>query len=168
MEVFWLFHKMSLCPTYNIEICETYFCHLTKHIQKVITVKYVHVATPLKTKWYIAERQGIWIWTKPPHASPFPYITIYVHIIKNYSILCLIIQRMQRAILQEQETVQFTGEWERMDSSSILFFPIPCLLIVSDAFSVMLFVSQTVECQEKILYMSHLWTYVNKDLDPWP
>lgn len=75
---------------------------------------------------------------------------------------------MQRAILQEQETVQFTGEWERMDSSSILFFPIPCLLIVSDAFSVMLFVSQTVECQEKILYMSHLWTYVNKDLDPWP
>lgn len=96
MEVFWLFHKMSLCPTYNIEICETYFCHLRKHIQKVITVKYVHVATPLETKWYIAERQGIWIWTKPFHASPFPYITIHVHIIKNYSVLHFIIQECKQ------------------------------------------------------------------------
>lgn len=32
-----------------MEICETYFCHLAEHIQKVITIKYVHVATPLKT-----------------------------------------------------------------------------------------------------------------------
>lgn len=36
-----------------------------------------------------------------------------------------------------------------------LFSPIPCLLIVFDASSVELFVSQTVECQEKMLYISH-------------
>lgn len=113
MEVFWLFHKMTLCPTYNIEICETYFCHLTKHIQKVITVKYVHVATPLKPKWYIAKRQGVWIWTQTPHASLFQYISIHVHIIKNDSSLCFIIQRTQTAILQEQANTQFTGGWER-------------------------------------------------------
>lgn len=109
-EVFWLFHKMTLCPTYNIEICETYFCHLTKHIQKVITVKYVHVATPLKTKWYIAKRQGVWIWTQTPHASPFPYISIHVHIIKNDSILCFTVQRTQTRACKSRQIHSLLGD----------------------------------------------------------
>lgn len=52
--------------------------------------------------------------------------------------------------------------------SNIFFFSIPALLIIFDTSSVALFVSQTVEGQEKVLYMCHLWTHVDEDLDPWP
>lgn len=40
--------------------------------------------------------------------------------------------------------------------STIFFFLIPGLLIIFDTSSVVLFVSQTVEGQEKVLYMCHL------------
>lgn len=52
--------------------------------------------------------------------------------------------------------------------SNIFFFSIPALLIIFDTSSVALFVTQTVDGQEKVLYMCHLWTHVDEDLDPWP
>lgn len=52
--------------------------------------------------------------------------------------------------------------------STIFFFPIPGLLIIFRMSPIVLFVSQAVDGQEKVLCMCHLWTRVNEDLDPWP
>lgn len=76
-------------------------------------------------------------------------------------------------IARAGKCTQFTGGQERNALIQqlvvvLFFFSVQGLLIIFDTSLVVLLASPTAEGQERVLYMCHLWTHVNEDLDPWP